>query len=184
MGLLRRLFGILVHPGRTFAGIVREERLWSTLGYFAALLLVPGAILVAAGAVVYPLYFAPWLGEQQALGWIGVIAIVPLILATALVGLAVGGLVLEPFVLLFGGGRGYRQTLKALVYGWTPLVLSLWLPPLVPFAAIWSLLLVVIGVRRTRGMSGGRAALAVLLPKAILLILFVAIGLAASLRAA
>jgi hypothetical protein len=184
MGLFRRLFGIVFHPGRTFAGIIRQERLGGTLLYYLLLLLVPASILVIAGVVVYPLYVAPFLGERRALGWIGVAGVVPFVVVPAFAGLAIGGLILEPFVILLGGGRAFSQTLKALVYASTPLILSLWFPPLVGFTAIWSLALVVVGVQRTRRMPAGRAVVAVLLPWAVLTGALVVIGLAGSVRAA
>ena len=87
---------------------------------------------------------------------------------------------MEPFVYLLGGRQGIAQTLKALAYSSTPVVLSLWFPPIVGVTFAWSLILTVIGLNQTQSISIPRATLAVLLPLVILTLPFLAIGLAAS----
>lgn len=180
MILLRRLLGILFHPKRTFAEISDDRDLWRTLLHCALVLLPPTALLVIGGLIVYPLYIAPLLGDKRALGWLSVVFLAPFVLVPALVGLAAEVLILQPFVLLFGGRRGISQTVRAVVYASTPTVLTFWFPPIVGFTVMWSLVLTIVGLRQTQGLSTARAILAVFVPLTVLTGSLLAVGLAAS----
>ncbi len=165
--MLKRVGDIIGHPARTFAE-VGPERLQQSALYLLALLLADALLLMAGSAVVWPLLIAPYFGDQQAVGWLGVALVAPLVVAMGLGSLALGGLILHPFVLLAGGRQGVAQTLKAVFYAATPALLSLWLPPLLLVGIVWTVVLAAVGLRHLQGVSAARAALAVVLPLALL----------------
>jgi hypothetical protein len=94
----------------------------------------------------------------------------------AFVGLFVGGLWTHLFVRAFGGRKGYRNTIKAFAYGYTPVFLFGWLPFVGMLFSIWALILNIIGIRQLHEISTGRAIGAVLVGIAALTIIAVLIG--------
>jgi hypothetical protein len=94
----------------------------------------------------------------------------------AFVGLFVGGLWTHLFVWAFGGRKGYRNTIKAFAYGYTPAFLFGWLPFVGMLFSIWALILNIIGIRQLHEISTGRAIGAVLVGIAALTIIAVLIG--------
>lgn len=168
--LLGRIWNMLIHPRKTCEA-VRKERFEETLKYFLILLLIPALILLVGGAAVYSWLLASFAREYQFLGWTGVVLVLPFFLATAFFALLLSGLILHLFVLLLGGKQGLSQTYKALAYGSTPLILSIWFVPLVAITAIWSLVLIGMGIRDLQKMSNFRATICTLLPLALVLAL-------------
>jgi hypothetical protein len=155
------------HPIGTFEA-VRKESLGRALRYFLILLLLASFLLVIGGIIIRPIFLAPYLGDYQYMGWLGILLIVPFVLVQGFIGLGLTGVVLHPFIRLFGGNGGLAQTFKALVYGSTPLILSLWFPPLIGLTVIWAFILMIIGLRKTQEISTMAAAVSILLPMAVL----------------
>jgi hypothetical protein len=85
----------------------------------------------------------------------------------------IGGAVVHIFVYLVGGRKGIKQTIKAMIYGLTPGLLLGWIPIVSYFAAIWSLVLGILGVRQLHELTTGRAVLAVSIPFMITVILVI-----------
>ena len=94
----------------------------------------------------------------------------------AFAGLFVGGLWTHLFVRAFGGRKGYRNTIKAFAYGYTPAFLFGWIPFAGVLFSIWALILNIIGIRQLHEISTGRAIGAVLVGIAALTIIAVLIG--------
>ncbi len=174
--LVKRAGGILFRPGRTFAGL-RQEGLLRAAVYLLGLLLVDSLILLVAGLLLRPFLLGRYAGEHQWLSWLAIILMVPVTVGFGFCAVLASGLMLHLTVLVFGGRQGLAQTLKAAIYGGTPAILSLWLPPLMPFTYLWTLVLTVIGLRRLQDMPAWRAILAVVLP------LVVVVALSSALRA-
>ena len=83
------------------------------------------------------------------------------------------GLMLHCFVLMFDGGNGYVQTIKVLMYAHTPYFILGWIPYVNIIAAIWTLVLIVLGVRELQELSTGKSVFVVLIPIVLVLIGFV-----------
>jgi len=81
-----------------------------------------------------------------------------------LFGIFVLGFITHAFVLLMGGEKGVRQTVKTTMYASTPALLLGWIPFVSIIGCIWSLVLLVIGIRENHGMVLGYAVLVVLIP--------------------
>ncbi len=165
--LLGRVGRVIGHPSGAFAE-VRQERLAQSGRYLLFLLLPATLVLVVGGLAARPMFIAPYAGEHQILGWLAVAMIVPTVIGMGVITVALGGLLLHPFVLLLGGRQGLAQTLKVAIYAGTPALLTLWFPPLLLFTAIWALVLGAIGLRQLHGISPVRAALAIALPLILL----------------
>jgi hypothetical protein len=104
----------------------------------------------------------------------------------AFAGLFIGGLWTHLFVRAFGGRKGYRNTIKTFVYGYTPVFLFGWLPFVGMLFSIWALVLNIIGIRQLHEISTGRAIGAVLLSMVALgviialIVMFVVLSLVVS----
>ncbi len=78
------------------------------------------------------------------------------------------------WVYLLGGRRGFLQTLAAVIYGGTPGQLLGWIPLIGIIASLWSLVLVVLGIRELQALGTAKAilavAIAVIIPLALILL--------------
>lgn len=75
------------------------------------------------------------------------------------------------WVYLLGGRKGLDQTMKATFYASTPTLLFSWIPYIIFASILWDVGLSIMGVRTYQKMGTGRAAVAVILPNAIILAL-------------
>ncbi|MHC1636138.1 MAG: YIP1 family protein, partial [Candidatus Methanospirareceae archaeon] len=76
----------------------------------------------------------------------------------------------------FGGRKGLKQTVKAVMYGATPCLVLGWLPgPNILIAPIWSLFVMLCGIMELQEIYSGKAILAVILAILIPVIIIVAI---------
>jgi hypothetical protein len=88
-----------------------------------------------------------------------------------LLGVFVSGLIIHAFVLLMGGTKGARQTIKTTMYASTPFLLLGWIPIVSTISYIWSLVLLVIGIKENHQMETGNAVLVVIIPIVLVIIL-------------
>ena len=82
---------------------------------------------------------------------------------------------LHVFVLLFGGQKGVVQTMKTVMYAATPSLLIGWIPFVNIIVAIWTYVLLIIGIRENQEMTTKRAIMAVISPLVLSLILYACI---------
>jgi len=116
---------------------------------------------VAAGAV------ANFSGFVIALG----VFFVYLVFLALFIGIFILGLKTHVFVLLMGGEKGVVQTVKTTMYASTPALLLGWIPFVGVIGFIWSLALLVIGIKENHEMEIGNAVLVVLIPIVLYIIL-------------
>jgi len=88
-----------------------------------------------------------------------------------LLGVFVSGLIIHAFVLLMGGTKGAKQTIKTTMYASTPFLLLGWIPIVSSIGYIWSLVLLVIGIKENQQMETGNAVLVVIIPIVLVIIL-------------
>jgi hypothetical protein len=124
-------------------------------------------------------------GASDPLGSIlgGALSWIPITVGFSIVGgllfIFVGGAWIHLWVYLLGGRKshGYRQTVKALAYGVTPMCVVGWVPLIGGLAGgIWALVVAIIGLRELHGITTGKATAAYLLPAAIVFIVIVVIA--------
>jgi len=123
-----------------------------------------------------------FIGEFMGLiSWIIILFIIAFAFTSCIIGIFFSGLFQHIFVLLCGGEHGVAQTLKAVMYGSVPVLVLGWIPVVNFIAALWSLVLMIIGVRELHKMSTEMAVVAVLLPIVLIfLIIFLLILLLVS----
>jgi hypothetical protein len=168
--IVSRAKGILLDPVATFRQC-RTDEPGTVFAYFIALLLV-NAIL---SALIAP---AAWPGGMQMYGGMGGGAATPfMVFFLALIGGFVVTLILAAWIHLWvyvvGGRRGIMQTTAAVIYGDTPGLLLGWIPLIGIIAGLWSLVLVVLGIRELQELTTGKAVLAVAIAVIIPLILII-----------
>jgi hypothetical protein len=157
-------------PVRSF-GAVREKTVSNSLPYYIIILAI-GSFLSAIVSVAITSTVLAALQEASAklglalpvLTGVGIIAITLFFIVLGIIGVFIVGAWLHLFVYLLGGRQGYGQTVKALMYGSTPLMLIGWIPIIGPvIGGIWSLVLDVLGIRELHQVSTARAVAAVAL---------------------
>jgi hypothetical protein len=126
-----------------------------------SLSMIPIVGNVAAGAV------ANFSGFVIALG----VFFVYLLFLFYLLGVFVEGLLIHAFVVLMGGKNDVTQTIKTTMYSSTPFLLLGWIPFVSIIVYIWSIVLLVIGIKENHDMDPGKAVLVVFIPIVLVLIL-------------
>lgn len=160
---------MFTRPTETFARMPRQ----GSLGMLVLFVILTG-MLAQAASLAWSALFSPlaamWnLGNDGPLAWMGsvgydavALALMPVVAPLALF---VQAAILHLCLMLVGGARnGLEATLRAVAYGEAPALLAV-----VPLCGgviglVWSLVVVIIGLRELHGTSTGRAVLAVILP--------------------
>ena len=125
-GFVAKARGFLLEPVETFRRS-RADSFESAFVYFVILILI-NAVLTALVSLI-GFGAAPWsMGGAPAVGPLSFIVSFFGSLIGNIVLLFVGGLIVHLFVVLAGGRMGVVQTLKAFIYGDTPVMLLGWIP--------------------------------------------------------
>jgi hypothetical protein len=92
-----------------------------------------------------------------------------------IIGFVIWGLWLHLWAYIVGARKGLVQTMKSVFYGGTPNYLLGWIPLISFIAIIWSFVLTGMGIVRYQEMTGGKAALAIII--AILIPILIGVAL-------
>jgi len=185
--LVNGIKGFLMAPSEAFVK-TREKSLGAAYQYYVALLVIftvlLGIVMVTMGMVTFTtmlskLAVIPIVGGVMAgaaANFTGFIIALNVFLAylvflALLIGIFVIGLVAHAFVLLMGGEKGVVQTVKTTMYASTPALLLGWIPYIGFLGFIWSLVLLVLGLKENQNMELGYGALVVLIPITLYIIL-------------
>ena len=184
--LIATLRGFLGDPSRSFSDLPKRENLGSAFQYLLLLtwvgalgallwgLLLQDSQLALLKSLRLPIPLESWSpGRSVLIAVVYTIVIPILVLVWTFIWTGIVHLVLW---ILGGAKEGFEATLRVYAYSRGSTALF----ELVPFcgglvSAVWSLVLQIIGLSRVHEISGGKAALAVLLPLAFCCILLVAI---------
>lgn len=185
LSLTDKLVGFIVRPVETFRA-VRDEELAAPAIYYLVLLII-NAILTA---IVAALGFGAARSAQMGLGLGAVSGAMAFIVG--LIFAFIAGIILLIIVSIFihigakiMGGRGdFADSLKSSVYALTPYMLLGWLAviPIIGWLLgliffIWSIALLVLGVRELHELDTMKAVIAVVIAVVILFIIAVILGL-------
>ena len=185
--LLNEMKGFLLAPSATFRK-TRGKSVAAAYQYYAALLVI---FTVLFGIVVVSLGFSSFMTMANQMAAIpilgGVISaavvnfstfiislnvfFVYLVFLALFMGIFILGLKTHVFVLLMGGEKGVVQTVKTTMYASTPALLLGWIPFVGVIGCIWSLALLVIGIKENHEMEMGNAVLVVFIPIMLWIIL-------------
>jgi hypothetical protein len=185
--LMNEMKGFLLSPSETFKK-TSGKSLGAAYQYYVVLLVIFtilfGIVAVSMGLAA----FTSMVDKMGAIPVVGGVAagaaanfsgfvialgvfFVYLLFLFYLLGVFVEALIIHAFVLLMGGEKGFRQTIKTTMYSSTPFLLLGWIPIVSTIAYIWSIVLLVIGIKENHQMSLGNAVLAVLIPIVLVIIL-------------
>ena len=185
--LLNEMKGFLLAPSATFRK-TRGKSVAAAYQYYVALLVI---FTVLFGIVVVSLGFSSFMSMANQMAAIpilgGVISaavvnfstfiislnvfFVYLVFLALFMGIFILGLKTHVFVLLMGGEKGVVQTVKTTMYAATPALLLGWIPFVGVIGGIWSLALLVIGIKENHEMEMGNAVLVVFIPIMLWIIL-------------
>jgi len=163
--ILENMKGILFDPTSTFQSL-RNETLGEALKYYAILLLIPTVLITLLFSVSgIASQDIPGLALMSGMGlFIGII-----IFIMGIISVLINGLIYHILGVYIAGGReGAEQTIKALAYASTPILLLGWIPIINLIAGIWTLILFILGIRELQNLSTGRAVLVIILPIVII----------------
>jgi len=168
---VENLKGFLLDPVETFRQS-RTDTPAAVFGYLGALLLI-NAVLSALVA------FAAGFGSTRDLagmpgGISAPVGVFFLVLVGGFILTLTGAAWIHLWTYLLGGRKGIMQTLIAFIYAGTPGQILGWIPLIGFIATLWSLVLIVIGIRELQELSTGKAilavAIAVIIPLAVIIL--------------
>jgi len=175
MDFIEKVEGFLTEPSKTFDA-VKGDTLSEAIKYYAVIAAIYSAIFALLLAFVGS-FFGSMMGAKNlgmlmgaGVGISGAIVFFVLFMIFAIIGGFIGGAILHIFVYIVGGRKGIAQTIKAVMYGSTPGLLLGWIPVIGFIAAIWSIVLEVLGIRQLHELTTEKAILAVVL---LILVTFV-----------
>jgi hypothetical protein len=169
--------GFFLRPSATFQA-TKEENLSSAFQYYVILLIIFSVLMFIVYAAA--LTFLPAVTGGRLPTGFGVELGIPLaffLFVIRFYGIFLSGLTYHVFVILFGGTEGVGQTMKAVMYASTPALILGWIPVVAIVGDIWTLILIVIGIRENQELPLGRAVLVLIIPLILSLIAAMLIAL-------
>jgi len=166
--------GFLMQPTETFQKYKGEE-LGPALTYYVILVII-FALLTGILALAGISGMFGGLGGLAA-GFVGVIVMIIVLIILMLIAAFIDAIFYHLGAKVVGGQKPYNETLKALLYASTPGLLLGWIPIIQIIGYIWSLVLLIIGIREMQEISTGRAIAAIIVGIIIVVIIAVIIGL-------
>lgn len=156
---------------------LREEKLGKAFIYFIALVLVESVLfLIVLNSTISDLTFGMIsLGDIVTvnIAYLIVFFIGASIICNIIIMLIIS-VIQHIFVFIFGGRKGIKQTIKAVIYSYVPIAVIGWVPFVGLISYIWAVILLIFAVRELHEISTARAILAV-----ISLIVFIVITVVA-----
>jgi len=166
MDFFEKVKKFLLEPSKTFDA-VKGENLNEALRYYLSILAIYLAILVVFALIPSnPMMGFGNMGMIAGAGYKGIEGMIAIFMMffIALIVPFIHGAIVHIFVYLVGGRKGITQTIKAFMYGVTPVLLLGWIPIIGFITVIWTLVLEIIGIRQLHELTIGRAILAMFLP--------------------
>lgn len=145
--IFEKIKGIMLKPVETFHKI-KNESLESAVIYF--LVLFVGFFILFLSFVAY---------QSRFLFNSAIFIKLSELMFQLLLMIIIGTLILHIFVYLFGGKKGFKQTIKASLYSYTPLLIIGWIPFLFLIGVIWAFVLEILAVRDFQEISTLKAFL-------------------------
>ena len=179
--------GFLMAPTKAFQDS-RADSLGAAFRYYVTLLVIFTILYAIVSTAIGMASFASMIEQLAASGVIGealagvlqnfsdfMVAVslffVYLLFILMLFGIFLEGFFYHVFVILFGGTKGVIATLKTVMYAYTPWFLLGWIPYVSVIGALWTLILLILGIKETQEMTLGDALLVILVPLILVLIL-------------
>ncbi|MDD5474164.1 MAG: YIP1 family protein [Candidatus Methanoperedens sp.] len=176
MDMVEKVKGFLLEPKKTYVAS-KEDTLTDAMRYYIIIAVVFSALFAFMSSLASSL-FSSMMGSKQ-FGMMftpgAEVEEATLLFARSLIlgvmGIFLLGCILHIFVYLMGGRRGNKQTIKAVMYAATPGLLFGWSPFIYSIAALWSLVLVILGIRELHEITTARAIMTLVIPIIILFVI-------------
>lgn len=172
--------GIITDPMKSFTKLPKKEIIKDSCIYFLKIQAIALALMYIFLLAMLPLRLLPFVIGEHFLGFlagVGALLLLPLalvfyliMLVFSLVMLFISAGLIQIFVKLFGGKKGYATTFQALAYASSPFILA-WIPFVNWLASIYGLVLQVIGIHKLQKLSVGKSILAMILPAVVIAVL-------------
>ena len=168
--------GFIASPIEMFKK-VKEEPFGASFRYFIILAVLYALLNAIVGTILWHTWWGFMFSAYEKIPGFGVLfqsevttalSLFVLFFLFLLGGIFLGGGIIHLGVLMFGGKRGYIETVKAVLYADTPSLLLGWIPIVGIFIGLWSFILEFFGIKELQDMSIGRAIAAVLIPMIII----------------
>ncbi len=180
MGLWQDWKNVMFNPTEFFNKLPAKEQYRKATIFYLTIEAISLAltILTFVPFMTLGLVQDPTMGLLGGLGTgllVGILVLAfPLILLFSWGMLYVGAGLIHLFISLLGGKKGFVETFKASAYSTGPGIFS-FLPWIGNLAAVYSLILLIIGIKERHQLSIGRSVAAVLIPVGIIFIVMVTI---------
>lgn len=176
LSFIKKVKGILFSPRKTFQELI-DESFFKTLKFYFLILLIISIFFSLIGALSFYVVLPKILGEKFFTNIpvsyeLLILLLFGFFIIGGLIFSFITGLILHVFVKFIGGGKkSYKETIRAVMYGLTPLILFWWIPFLQIVTPIWAFLLILIGIKKFQEISRVRAILVMVVPIVIFLII-------------
>lgn len=176
---VRTVVAVVTQPVPFFRGIARQGNFVNPLVFALICALISALLSGILGLIFAPLFASPGdTGEAFAGGIGGLIGALILSPILTAIGLVIAAGIFHLLVLIFvrPSNMGFEATFRVASYAQVTQLVS-WIPVIGSIiAAVWAIVLYIFGIREVHGTTTGTAALVVLIPVAVFLILLVVLG--------
>lgn len=168
VSLIKKVKGFLIEPSKTYDAS-KEDTLSDATIYFVILVIIFAIFKVISSGVFFSL------GLKEAL-LTGIFILIPHIVM-----IFIYGAILHIGVYIVGGKNDIYQTIKVLMYAYTPtslfaVIVSIFLNGIFVFLLwLWGLLLIILGIRQLQEITTNRALIAVFIWIVVLSLLLILI---------
>ena len=168
VSLIKKVKGFLIEPSKTYDAS-KEDTLVDATKYFVILVIIFAILKIISSGVFFSL------GLKEALR-VGIFILIPHIVM-----IFIYGAILHIGVYIVGGKNDIYQTIKVLMYAYTPtslfaVIVSIFLNGIFVFLLwLWGLLLIILGIRQLQEITTNRALIAVFIWIVVLSLLLILI---------
>lgn len=154
--------GLILNPTDELKKL-REEPLEEAFIYFLTTIPVLVVLLAIVSALNIGYAIPASIPVPSAFWIVYLIGYIIAMYIACIIGLFISSVMLHIFVYCLGGKKGIDQTIKAVIYSYTPTVILGWIPFVGIIGGIWSLVLEIIAIRELHEISTARATIALIL---------------------
>jgi len=169
MDFIEKAKGFLLEPSRAFESS-KYDPLKEVLKYYAVIAatysIFSSIILVIISSVIN-MTLGKY-GIQLGSGLADLISYFFMTFVLIIIGAFLWGGILHVFSYILGGRKEIAQTIKAVMYASTPIVLLGWIPAIGLIGWIWQFVLQIIGIQQYQEITTGKATAAIVLPVIII----------------
>ncbi len=178
MDLIEKAKGFLLEPSRAFESS-KYDPLQEALKYYAviaAIYSIFSSIILVIISSVINITLGKY-GIQLSSGIADLISYFVMTFILMIIGAFLWGGILHVFAYILGGRKEFAQTIKAVMYASTPIVLLGWIPAIGFIGWIWQFVLQIIGMQQYQEITTGKAIATVLLPVIIILLVVIIVSI-------